>query len=301
MRLRLLLLLGFLPLIANAADLTGRVTDPSGRPVPNAHVYIYTALPLVGPPTICPSCYLDCGKFVRAEADGSYRITGLDGRLKFRALAVADGFEPVMAKAHVDPAKDTVDFSLKRRQIVDCDRLVEGRVVDPHGKPIAGAVVERHAVRKGGLIGYGNIPDTEPLAITDKYGEFSLGVDHFSTELDVRVRARGFAPEIARELVPGDATRSIPVDVGASVSGRLTQNGKPAGGVYLKVLQVDRSSHNFLGDEDIATDGRGIFLVTGLGPNEEYAIVRPGADAEITKVKLGGDGASVDLGTLEVK
>jgi uncharacterized GH25 family protein len=301
MRLRLLLLLGFLPLIATAAELTGRVTDAAGTPVPNAHVYIYTALPIDGPPTICPSCYLDCGKFVRADADGSYRITGLDGTLKFRALAVADGFEPVMAKGHVNPAKGTADFTLKRREAADCNRLVGGRVVDPHGKPIAGAVVERHAVRQGKLIGYGNIPDTEPLAITDKYGEFSLRVDHSSTTLDVRVRARGFAPEIARELVPGDAPRNIPVDVGASVSGRLTQNGKPAGSVYLKVLHLDRRSDNFLGDEAIATDDRGLFLITGLGPNEEYAIVRAGANAEITKVKLGGDGASMDVGTLEVK
>jgi hypothetical protein len=299
MRLSLILTLAFLPLISNAAELSGRVVDAAGKPVPNAHVYIYTALPLSGPNTICPSCYLDCGKHVSVQADGSYKIEGLDPKLKFRALAVADGFEPVIAKAHVDPSNARADFTLKPRQTKDCERLVVGRVVDPHGKPVVGAVVERHAVRQGKRVGFGNIPNTEPLSVTDRYGEFALAVDHPSTKLDVRVRARRFAPEIARELVAGQS-RTIAVGAGATIAGKLTAGGKPATGVPLKVLHMDRRSINFLGDEDIATDDRGVFVVTGLAPNEEYSVIRPGSNDALKTVKLGADGTSVELGTIEV-
>jgi Carboxypeptidase regulatory-like domain len=301
MRLRLILLLGFLPLIANAAELTGRVTDTAGQPVPGAYVYIYTAMPITGINTICPSCYLDCGKNVRVNADGTYKISGLDPTLKFRPVVVAEGYAPAVPNGYVNPAKHPANFTLEKRTTAECERLVTGRIVDPRGKPVAGAVVERKGVRQGTRIGFGNIPNTEPLAVTDAHGEFSLLVDHPSTKLDVIVRAPRYAPEIARELVPGAPPRTITVDIGASVGGLLTQNGKPAAGVYLKVLHMDRRSQNFLGGEDIATDDRGVFVVTGLGPNEEYGIAKAGAYGMITTVKVGGDGATIDLGTLELK
>ncbi|HEX2120599.1 MAG TPA: carboxypeptidase-like regulatory domain-containing protein [Thermoanaerobaculia bacterium] len=297
----LTLFLALLPLAIHASELTGRVVDASGAPIPNAHVYIYTALPLVGVNKVCPSCYLDCGKHVAVEADGTYRIGKLDPKLKFRALAVAEGFEPMLSTHYVNPAKQSVDFTLKKRDLRDCERLVVGRVVDPRGKPVVGAVVERHAVRLlDGRIGYGNIPGIEPLSITNASGEFALRVDETSTKLDVRVRARNFAPEIARELVPGES-RTIAVDVGASVAGRIVRGGRPAKDLYLKILHADRRSHNFLGDEDIATDDDGAFLVTGLGPNQPYRIIVAGGNDELKTIETGVDGTAVEVGTLDVK
>lgn len=301
MRLRLILFLALLPLTLNAAELTGRVVDAAGAPIPDAHVYIYTAVPRVGVNKVCPSCYLDCGKHVAVNADGTFRVNRLDDSLKFRALAVAEGFEPMLTPRYVNPSTQSVEFELKRRDLRDAERLVVGRVVDPYGRPVIGAVVERHAVRLiDGRIGYGNIPNVDPLSITNAKGEFALRVDVPTTKLDVRVRARNFAPEIARELVPCEP-HTVAVDVGASIAGRITRNGKPAKDLHLKIEHADRRSHNFLGDEDIATDDNGAFLVTGLGPNESYRIVAASDDRDLTEVETGNDGTSVKLGTIEIK
>src|SRR5688500_7704730 len=98
MRLTTALLALALAVPAAALDLAGRVLTRDDKPVPDAHVYVFTALPKTGPNTICPSCYLDCRKSEKVAADGAFTLRGLDGKLKFRLLAVADGYEPAFSE-----------------------------------------------------------------------------------------------------------------------------------------------------------------------------------------------------------
>jgi hypothetical protein len=250
--------------------LTGRVVDPNAKAVPGAHVYVYTAIPLQGPSAICPSCYVDCGKHEQVAANGEFRIGGLDPKLQFRLLAVAKGYEPAFSEYSAPGEKLT--FTLKQRAAADEKHLVRGRVVDPHGKPVVGAVVTNQAVRTPRGKGYGAIPGVDRLSITGEDGEFALRVPDDAIYLDVQVRARNFAPKIARELVPGDA-RVIAVDEGAALTGTVAkQDGTPVRGVVIKFTQQSHASDTWVGGEEIATDERGRFLMTGLLPNEKYVL-----------------------------
>ncbi|HYC89607.1 MAG TPA: carboxypeptidase regulatory-like domain-containing protein [Thermoanaerobaculia bacterium] len=299
MRKLLLSLLATVPLFA--ADLTGRVTGPGGKPLKGAHVYVYTAQPQKGVGAICPECYVDCGKKVTVDANGRFRIKSVDGKLRFNLLAVADGYEPAFSE-YRDPGPG-FDFELKPRDVSDEAHLVRGQVVDPKGKPVVGAVVHLQAVRQGKRVGYGRIPGVEWLSITNGNGEFALRVDDPTWLLDVRVEARNFGPRIARELLPGAPLQKIEVNVGATIAGRLTDGTKPLPGVRVAFAQVDRRSAGFLGIDEIGTDAKGEFVMTGLGTEVEYE-VRPRMAslaplAVVPKVvKTGADRSSADAGTL---
>lgn len=298
----LLAVLAFLPLSLQAAPsrITGRILDAGGRAVPKAQVYVYTAVPLQGVSAICPSCYRDCGKHQAATARGDFRIDGLDPKLKFRLLAVAPGYEPKFSE--YSEAGSKVNFELEKRATADEGLLVRGRVVDPKGKPVIGAVVERHAVRTQRGVGYGAIPGVDPLSITDGKGEFMLRIPDPTVQLDVRVRARNFAPEIARRLVP-NKSQTITVDIGAAIAGRVLNSDKPVAGVVMAFIQKMRASEFWLGADEIATDENGRFVMTGLGPNEEYIVYAKMSSAAplvvpTALIKTGADATSADAGTL---
>ena len=298
----LLAVLAFLPLSLQAASprITGRVLDAGGRAVPKAEVYVYTALPLQGVSALCPSCYRDCGKRRAVTARGDFRIDGLDPKLKFRLLAVAPGYEPKFSD--YSAAGSNVSFSLDKRAASDENRLVRGRVVDPKGKPVVGAVVERHAVRTQRTLGFGAIPGVDPLSITDGNGEFMLRIPDPSMKLDVLVRARNFAPEIGWKLEP-NKPQTITVDIGATIAGRVMNDGKPVAGVVMGFIQKVRASEFWLGADEIATDENGRFVMTGLGPNENYYVYAKMSSAAplvtpIALVKTGDDATSAEAGML---
>lgn len=118
--------------------------------------------------------------------------------------------------------------------------------------------------------GYGKIPGLELLSITNERGEFALKIPAEATSLDVRVRTRGFAPEIARNFLPATEGQVARVDVGASIAGRLLRDGKPAGVVRVGFDHKDRQG-------------------------------ALGADKRGKLVKAGADGTAVELGDIELK
>jgi hypothetical protein len=295
-------------------DLTGTVTDPSGKALPNAHVFVYTAYPKIGASALCPSCYKDCGKHEHAGASGQFRIGELDPSLVFNILAVAPGYQPAFART-IDPARGPVSIKLSPRSDGDAVRLIRGVVVDPDGKAVIGAVVEPNGyiVEKraadGRLLkkstGYGDIPGVDKLSVTDENGEFALRIPDADAKLDVRVHARNFAPRIARELIPGHPGR-IQLAVGVTITGHLVRDGKPVEGARVGFVQVDRNSRNFLGTEEIGTNDQGLFVMTALGPDEEYAvypIMRSFGDgaAPSRMITVGGNGSAADAGTIVVE
>lgn len=299
MRTLLVALLAAAPLFAG--ELTGRVAGPGGKPLKDAYVYVYTAQPKKGVGTICPECYVDCGKQVAVDAKGNFRIKKVDDKLRFNLLAVADGHEPAFSD-YRDPGPG-FDFELKPRDLSDAEHLVRGRVVDPKGNAVVGAAVRLHAVRQGKRVGFGRIPGVEWLSITNRDGEFALRVDDPTWLLDVRVEARNFGPRIARELLAGVPAQQVQVDVGATMTGRLVKDEKPVAGTALLIIQTDRRSENYLGSKEIATDAKGQFVMTGLGTEVEYQVLpRMASFAPLTAapkvVKTGADRSSVDAGTL---
>lgn len=260
----------FADITAPPVDLEGEVVDAGGRAIPGARVVIYEAWPKVGVSSLCPSCYRDCGKEKAAGADGTFRIKALDSTLVFRILAVASGYEPLFVNK-VDPSKGPVKLTLRPRDLSDANQLVRGCVYDPSGKPVIGATVHFHALRdKRGGVGYGAIPGVEKVSVTDDRGEFALRLEHEGAKIDVRVRARNFAPQFERLLVPGDS-RSITLSAGAVVEGRLMQGDQPVAGAVIGLAQPPGPSENYLFVvEEIATNEDGRFVLTSIAPGIEY-------------------------------
>ncbi|HKR65441.1 MAG TPA: hypothetical protein VJZ00_17035 [Thermoanaerobaculia bacterium] len=297
---------------AASNDLTGTVLDAASKPVPRAHVYVYTASPKTGVSAFCPSCYRDCGKHDDVDAKGAFNIADLDRTLVFDVLAVADGYEPAFAR-HVDPSQGPATIHLTPRVSGGDERLITGVVIDPDGKPVVGAIVEPSGFTTTHLPDgrtlprfvtiYGQVPGVDKLSITDANGAFALRIPDPDGELDVRVTARSFAPRIDRGFRPGQR-RTIRLIDGATITGRVTRDGKPVEGARVTFVQKNRASSGFLGRFEIGTSEDGLFVMTNLAPNETYVIatatdtVRGVAQPKLLTVD--GDGASCDAGTFAI-
>lgn len=281
-----------------AATIT--VISDSGKPVPNAHVYVYTARPKIGAASICPSCYKDCGKHGSVNANGQYELPSVDPALYFNLLAVADGFEPAFAN-DVDPQSRGAKITLRPRPANVL--AVRGTVVDPHGKPVVGALVSPNALHmsKNSTM-FGRLPGVDPLAVTDEKGTFQLVVERADRNVDLKIRGRGLAPKIEENIAP-DVPVKIQLTNGAAISGRVMSNGKPLANVPIGFVQRSHASRSFLGEEQIATDRDGRFLITGIGPNDDYVVygkmsgLAPSAIAA-KPIHVGGDDSRNDAGTL---
>jgi hypothetical protein len=289
---------------ASANDLSGTVLDAMRQPVADAHVFVYAAYPKVGVSSFCPTCYRDCVKHQEVDAHGSFRLEELNRTLVFDVLAVADGYQSVLLR-RVNPDAGPLQVELSCRDAADANRLVHGVVLDPAGKPVAGAVVTPQGYHfGGGRIAWGNYPGVEKLAVTDLKGEFSLRLPSAEGKIDVRVQGRSLARRIERALAPGEV-RPIPLADGVTITGHLTRGGEPVRDVRVTLVQRNRASANYLGHDEIATNEDGLFVFTNIAPDETYFIYAAMADlsgghVEPRIVRTGEDGTVVDAGTLEV-
>lgn len=290
-------------------DLEGHILA-RGKPVPDATVFIYTAGPKIGTSTFCPSCYADCRKSAKTDAEGKFKIESLDPRLIFRILAVAKGFAPKF-ESKVDPDEGPVYVTLRAVDLKDVtpDRSLRGQVVDSDGKPVFGAVVASHGVRRKDDSGtmWGQLPGVDPLAVTDESGEFLLtALDPF-VSLDVRVEARTFANKTFSNLPSGTAHHTLKMTEGVTVKGRVLSQRKPLAGVSVGMVSVDRGVENFTGNFEIGTDSDGQFAFMNLPANVDYQIyglmntLRTNGTIPIRNVHAGADGTTVDAGDLLVE
>jgi hypothetical protein len=100
---------------ADRATATGKITDASGKPLEHASVLVYEGHVKTGYGIYCPTCWADCGKHTITDAEGTFTIAGLDPDLRFKLLAVKDGFSAAFID-NVDPAKGPAETaSLKPR------------------------------------------------------------------------------------------------------------------------------------------------------------------------------------------
>ncbi|GMV90570.1 MAG: hypothetical protein AMXMBFR82_03480 [Candidatus Hydrogenedentota bacterium] len=311
MRIISILTLCFVGFAAGAAerpDLTGTIYDETEKPYEGAMVSIYTAKPRTGTGIVCPSCYLDCAKRSTTGEDGSFEVKALDPSLLFRVLVIAEGYTPMFVD-NVDPLTGPIRVKLVKQDPSrnEPGHVLRGKVLDPNGKPVAGAKIEPYAMHYGTTNQYGGLDGVDPLSATNAKGEFAVTSEKPDLVLSVKVEARGLAAQNFTRLAAGDDVHELTMGYGATVSGRIEKGGEPVPGVVIGIVQTDRSSESFLGEIEVATDDQGRFTFANVPPNDEYAVYGQLADASsvgavpVKVVRTESDGSLLDAGVLSVE
>jgi uncharacterized GH25 family protein len=230
----------------------------------------------------------------------------LDRSLLFRLLIVAPGYEPTFFPK-VDPLKGPLEALLKARNRTNpISQTILGRVVDAEQRPVPRAVVSVDTTVIGNTF-HGWPPDgTDPLAVTDDNGEFSISSPAKFDSMMLRVEARAMARGMFSEVRPGPKRRDLKVTEGAAIKGRVLWKGQPLKDVVIGACGTDRTIGNFTGDFVMACQGDGRFLLPNMPPDREYFIyglmnsLTNYGTLPLTRVKPGGDGNTYDLGKVEV-
>lgn len=293
---------------AKWSALSGKVSDPQGKPLAGVRVDISTAAPKVGRGIFCPSCYLDCAKWARTDEAGEFQLKALDPKLKFRLLIAAPGRKTVQTEL-VDPQVGPVQITLPPAPTdVDRSRVVSG-VVTLSGVAVPGALVEPTGGKNSAKRWYGRVDGVDP-AVTDESGRFAMILPKGMLALDIEVTGDGFCGKKISSLEPGGEAVGIEVNSGARVTGSVVRFGQPVAGMSLAVVQTDRSVRNgiFIAAVGDVTDAQGWFEFRYLPSDQQYCIYSVVGDARrtdsdvILTTKLftvPSAGQTRDLGALE--
>lgn len=297
------------------ATLHGTILDAKGNPLPGVTVMVYHAGVKTGYSIYCPSCYVDCGKRVLTDAHGNFQINDLAPDLWFTVLAARDGYVPKLTKA-IDPAKDPAP-TLKLDAApspTDFSGVVRGRIVDARGSPVRDAVITPTGVMQGASSDYGTIPGLQPIAVTNRHGEFEVSYDKPTPKMLLQVEARTLAPKFA-VLETGPERHSITLSDGATITGRLIANGKPVPNAQVGLIPKGRGGFgdkltvigNPYDEIRIGTDGKGRFTVTNVPAAVDWYVYAKmasvsGQGATIpVEVKVDRDGQYLTAPDLQLK
>lgn len=298
--------------VANRATLSGKVTDSKGKPLENATVMIYHAGVKKGYSTFCPSCYVDCGKRAVTDKSGGFTLKSLDPDLWFELLVIRDGYTATFVNKVYGPAVTAVLAS--RAAVDDPDRIVRGRVLDPHGQPLKAAVVMPEGVSTSQGSMYGTIEGLEPVAVTNAKGEFELAHSQKATGMLLEVEARGMAAKLVA-LTTGAERKTITVSDGAWIHGRLVNHGKPVAGAELGLIARERGGFganlaiigNPYEEIRIGTQKDGSFAITNVpAPVDWYVYGKMESIAGLGATQPVGlstkrDNQEINVGDIEIQ
>ncbi len=259
-------------LLTDGTTLSGTIRDEQGNPLAGATVSMFTAKPREGVGTICPSCYTDCRKYVTSDPEGQFAIEGLDPELFFTVLVMAPGHRSHLTH-WLDPVAGPLEVKLQPYpKNLPPLRSLSGRVIDPDGKPVAGAVVNALGAKTPEQHRFGLLKDVDRAAVTDAFGFFMLTTEEPKLGLDVRASAPGFAVSATQHFELHGPAAEIQLMRGASVSGTLKWAGQPVRNRAIGIVQKNRSAMNFVSERVVGTDEHGQFQFVDLQPNEPYVV-----------------------------
>ncbi|MFN7140360.1 MAG: hypothetical protein ACK4UN_13570, partial [Limisphaerales bacterium] len=287
-------------------NLTGTVIAETGDPIEGATVFIYTAGPREGIGIICPSCYADCRKQASTDGEGRFTIEDLDPTLLFRVLVVAKNRQPEFV-SKVDPAKEPIKVTLKPVSAGETpEQRLRGRVINQQGEPVQDAVVRIKSVTRNRTTTFGGNQHIDPVAVTDASGEFVLHATKPFDAAGLEVEGRALAKGIFKGLKGGDQVHELKLSEGASIEGRVVQDGKPLAGIGIGISGADRNSEVYVGNFSVATDADGNFLFVNVPAKTDfviYGIMKTLGDRgtiAAQRIRTQEDGSTLELGDLTV-
>jgi hypothetical protein len=288
--------------------LEGAVSTSDGVPVGNALVIIYSAAPRDGGTAPCPTCCPDCGKRTRTDAQGRFSIAGVKDDSLYRLLVAAAGFRPDYIK-DADPLYGGASLRLKplKTRYTKPENRVSAKLIDPKGRPVGGARIEVSGTRFDAYSYYGSTSGrVDPMAVSDENGEFFLDCTNGIAAITVSIEPRGLARR--RMWLDTGKAHLIRLKDGVSVTGRLVREGKPLPGAAVSMSTQERESSVFMRGFDGSTDTEGRFRLGNIPADNRYFLYTRmkdmrelGAGLKPQPVTTGADGATIDLGDLEVR
>lgn len=274
--------------------LSGQVVDASGRkPVPNALVRVSE----------------DAGAAVRADAEGRFRVEA-PGRRRFVLEVLAPGF---LLKKVVITRPQLVSRKIGTLALERAGRL-RGKVVDPQGRPVAGAAVL--AIHQSAL-GDRAFSPSDPVAdraVTDPQGRFEL--PHVRPEQSYEIRAsRAGAFPAAQSATVGDPAAkprdlTLVLAPARAARGKVQDAaGRPIPGAEaivrpaLRPGSQDDGSAEETDSPPVQSDAQGVFSLPELPAAEvELSVRRKGyAPAVFPALRVPNGAGPADLGVVTLR
>ncbi len=247
-------------ILRQGVELTGRVVDHQGEPVPDASVRLLDSGQSISRQRLRHEETAESA--CRSGKDGTFRLADLAPATAVRLGLAAEGFRPAIVDlAEVDPQR-TIEV------ILDRQGLLRGTVHDPEGRPVSGALVTvSPKAGDAGSLGDQGRMEEERSAMTDEQGAFE--VDELrGGAYRLEAFRDGYLSSAERTvvLVPGTPLEGVDLRLrtGASVEGRvLAESGEPVEGAVV-----------IFGRPATRTGADGSFLVEGVEPGPTTVEVR---------------------------
>lgn len=234
--------------------------------------------------------------------------TGAEGRFEIRDLAAGTfelsvkgrGYAPLSVPGLKIP--DGVGSTDLGTVILAPGVAVEGQVVDPQGRPVAGAEVTL-SEDSGPFTGF-MMEDSSPVALTGADGFFRIEDRGAGETIDLLARRAGYAPSgVPGVQVPPEKPVRIVLSPSVAVEGRtVDQDGKPLSQVMLFVLPADLMSAQMEGSLQPTTavsDAEGLFRIEGVPPGaielHAMSLGRPQVVLKNLEVRPGQDLTGVEV------
>jgi hypothetical protein len=158
-----------------------------------------------------------------------------------------------------------------RPSTADFSGTVRGRVVEEDGSPVPDAIINPTGLIIGEGSTYGTVPGLQPISVTNKQGEFEVAYSKPTPKMLLEVEARGLAPKFA-VMETGPDRRSVTLTDGATIVGRLVQNGRPVPNAQIGLIAKERGGFgdnlNLIGNPyevvRIGTDANGRFTIPNV-------------------------------------
>jgi hypothetical protein len=186
--------------------------------------------------------------------------------------------------------------------------VARGKVLDPQGSPVGDALVEQHgAVFTNGGRTFGDPGWLDLVAVTNDRGEFEIAHTKPLKAAILQVSPRGMSSKLV--TVPtGSERKNITVTEGATIRGRLVQNGKPVANAEIGLRSHSSNSEDYIAEVRIGTDEDGKFAITSVPAGRVWylygkmeSLAPLGLAADIVECATKDDGQEVNVGDVAVR
>jgi hypothetical protein len=252
-------------------DLSGHVTLPAGNSN-RATILIRGAKPDGSWQSSRFAHYPALPRQVQTDDRGNFKIRSPDADWLFSGYVMAPRCR-LQQFLNLTPAASPLNLTLQAADPAGAvaGTLVRGRVIDPEGRPIPGALVSIGGVTRTNWTTWPAY-DIDYFAISDDAGNFAIyGKTPFEAT-EGGVEAPGFALGLFEHWAPGDEVHELTLVRGAAVQGRLLRGGKPVPNAEIRLDNFGAESDSELWHYSVLTDDRGRFIFIHLPPNRKCTL-----------------------------